>query len=385
MKQVALNILLDGVGWRQTEDARLLAALCPHRRRLATVLGYSCGAVPTLLTGKLPEETGQWAMWSYAPETSPFRRSAWMAKAPPLLRRLLGITRQRIVGDYKARRGITGYCEVYQIPDSLLPLVDTCIGQSLYLPGALHPVETLFDRWLREGVPYRVYGYPTPDAESLRLAAADLAEGAAEAYFLHLYETDSFLHRHCDDPGAVRARLAEYEVQIAALHALAAQHAASVSLTLFSDHGMTTVTAQDDVMARIAALGLRLGRDYMAIYDSTMARFWFLRPPAEARIRECLGGLSCGRMLPDEELERLGLRFADRRFGHLVFLMHPGRVINPSHMGSAPPVGMHGYHPDEDPGADAALLSTGPIPPGVAHIRDVFDLLVRQGRPERAR
>ena len=377
MRHIALHILLDGVGWLQTEETQLLAGLCPHRRPLTTVLGYSCGAVPTILTGKLPTETGQWAMWFYAPETSPFRGAAWLAKAPAWLRHLLGITRQQIVGDYKARRGITGYCEVYQIPDELLPLVDTCVGKSLYLPRALAPVETLFDRWDACRVPYRVYGYPTGDAESLRRAAADLAGDVATTYFLHLYETDSFLHRKCDDPSAVRFRLAEYEAEITGLYALARSRAGVVSLTLFSDHGMTTVVAKEDVMCRISDLSLRLGRDYMAIYDSTMARFWFLRPPAEASIRKCLAGLSCGRVLPEEELERLGLRFTDRRFGHLVFLMRPGWVINPSHMGNAPPVGMHGYHPEEDPAANAALLSTWPIPNGVTHIQDLFGLLSR--------
>jgi Type I phosphodiesterase / nucleotide pyrophosphatase len=375
VRHVALYVLLDGVGWRQAEATRLLAALCPHRRRLITVLGYSCGAVPTILSGKLPVETGQWAMWFYSPASSPFRRAAWQAKTPPLLRRLLGITRQRIVGDYKARRGITGYCEVYQIPDQLLPVVDTCIGKSLYLPEALAPVETIFDRWRGEGIPYRVYGYPTPDAETLRQAMADLTEDQATIYFLHLYESDGFLHRHCDDADAVQARLGEYEAEIIRFYTLARSRAESVSLTLFSDHGMTTVVAQEDVMGKVASLGLRLRRDYMAIYDSTMARFWFLRSPAEAKVRDCLAPLSYGRVLSDEELTRLGILFPDRRFGHLVFLMRPGWVINPSHMGSAPPVGMHGYHPDEDPGADAALLSTRPIPDEVAHIRDLFGLL----------
>lgn len=377
MRHIALHILLDGVGWLQTEEVQLLTGLCPHRRPLTTVLGYSCGAVPTILTGKLPAETGQWAMWFYAPETSPFRGAAWLAQAPAWLRRLLGITRQRIVGDYKTRRGITGYCEVYQIPDELLPVVDTCIGKSLYLPGALAPVETIFDRWERGDVPYRVYGYPMPDAETLRQAAAELERDSATSYFLHLYETDGYLHRHCNEPAAVRARLAEYEAGIAGLFALAQSRAESVSLTLFSDHGMTTVASHEDLMGEIETLGLRLCRDYMAIYDSTMARFWFLRTRAEERIREWLARLSCGRVLPDDELKRLGVFFPDRRFGDVVFVMHPGWVINPSHMGNAPPVGMHGYHPEEDPGANAALLSTWPIPNGVTHIRDLCGLLSR--------
>jgi hypothetical protein len=55
--------------------------------------------------------------------------------------------------------------------------------------------------------------------------------------------------------------------------------------------------------------------------------------------------------------------------------MNPGWIINPSHMGTTAPAGMHGFHPDEDPWADAMLLSTRPIPDRVRHIADLFDLM----------
>ena len=73
-----------------------------------------------------------------------------------------------------------------------------------------------------------------------------------------------------------------------------------VELMLFSDHGMTDVAAEVDLMAVIDATGLRFGRDYVAMYDSTMARFWLLSPAAE-RLREVLGAQSGGRVLGREE------------------------------------------------------------------------------------
>ncbi|MFA5026613.1 MAG: alkaline phosphatase family protein [Candidatus Methylomirabilota bacterium] len=379
--RIALFILLDGVGWRHAEQARFLAELCPYRQPLKTVLGYSCAAVPTILSGKLPVETRQWAMWFYSPETSPFRQAAWLVKVPSPVRRLLRVTRQQVIGDYKARRGITGYCEVYQIPDELLPLMDTCIGKSLYLPKALSPVESIFDRWREDGVPYRVYGYPTPDRETLDLVAADLAQDPCRAYFLHLYETDSYLHGHCTEPTLVQARLTRYGEDIATLFRTAEAHGVPVDLLIFSDHGMTPVSGQYDLMRDIAQLRLTTGRDYVPFYDSSMARFWFLRPTAESRIRALLERLECGRVLPEDELVRLGICFPDRQFGQLIFLMRPGWVINPSHMGSVPLNGMHGFHPLEDPWADAILLSTRPIPAPASHIADLYQLMCRSIRP----
>jgi hypothetical protein len=50
--------------------------------------------------------------------------------------------------------------------------------------------------------------------------------------------------------------------------------------------------------------------------------------------------------------------FADRRYGELVFLMHPGWLISRSDFNGRGwmPVGMHGYHPD-DAYSDGIFLS----------------------------
>jgi hypothetical protein len=285
------------------------------------------------------------------------------------------MSRDAIVSGFRERNQITGYCEVYQIPEEILPLVDTCAKRSWYVTRGLGEVESIFDVWTRSGTDYEVSGYPTSDAESLRRVAEGIRRDPKPVYFLHLYDTDAFLHGCCTDAGAIRAVLDRYEQALDGIRAGAQAGGATLDLYIFSDHGMTPTVGEYDVMREIEALGLAVGRDYVPLYDSTMARFWFVEPRAESRVVEVLRSLRCGRVLAEEELRGLGVYFPDHQFGKIVFLMNPGWIINPSHMGTTAPRGMHGFHPDEDPWADAMLLSTRPVPEHVRHIADLFDLM----------
>ena len=146
------------------------------------------------------------------------------------------------------------------------------------------------------------------------------------------------------------------------------------SLHVFSDHGMTEVTATYDILADLARLPLREGRDYRGFYDSTMARFKLFNEAARRAIGGLLANSAHGRIVPDAELERLGVLFTDHRYGDLVFITHGGTVLNPSYMSDRAPKGMHGYHPD-DPGATGVYLSTDPPPDGLDNIRGLFNVM----------
>jgi hypothetical protein len=67
--------------------------------------------------------------------------------------------------------------------------------------------------------------------------------------------------------------------------------------------------------------------------------------------------LPCGRILPDDELRQLGILFADRRYGEVIFLFHLGCLLFRSDFNGRGWIrsGMHGYRPD-DPYSDAAFL-----------------------------
>jgi hypothetical protein len=129
-------------------------------------------------------------------------------------------------------------------------------------------------------------------------------------------------------------------------------------ISVFSDHGMTPVTRRYDLLQDIEAVGLEMPGEYLAAYDSTMARFWFFSAEARQRMSDALASNASGRILSDAELKDLGVFFPDRRFGEMVFLLHPGWMMARSNFNGSQwaPAGMHGYHPG-DPGSDAIYLS----------------------------
>jgi hypothetical protein len=122
---------------------------------------------------------------------------------------------------------------------------------------------------------------------------------------------------------------------------------------------MTPVDHHYDLVSDIRKVGLRMPEDYLAVYDSTMARFWFFNPAAREKIVHALQQVSCGRLVSDDEKRAHGVFFADRRYGELVFLFDPGWIIasgdfnSPSWM----PSGMHDFHPD-DAYSDAIFLTS---------------------------
>jgi hypothetical protein len=145
---------------------------------------------------------------------------------------------------------------------------------------------------------------------------------------------------------------------------------------LCSDHGMADVTHQVDVMAIVAATGLKSRVDYRVFYDSTMARFWFASPLAEAAVRRALEDLP-GRFLTRADEERWGIHFADRRYGEAIWLVDEGGLIVPSFMGRTGVAAMHGYDPATS-ASRAVFLSNRPLPDGLAHVVDVRAFLAAE-------
>ena len=147
-------------------------------------------------------------------------------------------------------------------------------------------------------------------------------------------------------------------------------HYDDVSLYVISDHGMADVTGSFDLIKQIENLGLIYGEDYIAMYDSTMARFWFKNENARQIITNELEEIEQGEIVSDEELAAMHVPHDDKKFGELFFLMNVGLLINPSYMGLNVIPGMHGYHP-KDPHSYASILSNRPIAADINSITDI--------------
>jgi hypothetical protein len=351
-------VLIDAFGWHFAQGLDFMSDALPHRAPLRTVLGYSSGAIPTMLTGKTPAEHGQWNLFYYDPDHSPFR---WLRHARFLPARVLDNRVARKVIKELGRRAL-GLGRLFDcaVKPSLLPWFNWTEKKNIYEPAGIPGAPSIFDELRSADVPHRVYTYHRyRDAQILEEAARDIEAGAGRFFFLYLSEIDAFLHRHCSDGALIEERFAWYEAQLRRLLAVARARDPHAVMTLLSDHGMTPVRHQHDLARDVEALSLTMPDDYLSVYDSTMARFWFFSARARARIVERLAQLRCGRILADDERAALGIQFADRRYGDLVFLMYPGWLITSSdfNAGAWLPAGMHGYHPD-DPYSDAIFLSS---------------------------
>lgn len=95
---------------------------------------------------------------------------------------------------------------------------------------------------------------------------------------------------------------------------------------------------------------------------------------ARSQITQILDSHTCGKVLNAQDLESLGCDFEGDRFGELIFLLEPGSIIVPSHMGLNTITGMHGYHPDHED-SDASLLSNVSTPVPLESITDIFHLM----------
>jgi predicted AlkP superfamily pyrophosphatase or phosphodiesterase len=369
--------MVDALGWELLRSRPFLQELCPHRRPLETVLGYTNTCLPTILTGAPPHEHGHLAFYYYAPERSPFGLLQWLELLPRVLRDR-GRVRSWISRAVAWAHDFQGYFQLYNMPFRYLPHFDFSEPRDLFEPGGIHGGQpTVFDKLATARVPFFKADWRLPEAERLARTRAAIATGQPRMAWLYLGDLDATMHAHGTTAPQVEGCLARYEAAVRRLVEEAGESYREVRLFLFSDHGMTDTAETCDLGARIEELGLRFGEDYVAAYDSTMARFWFRRDGVRESIEGALRAEPRGRILDDATLARWGCDFPDRRYGELFFLMDPGVLLTPSFMGATPLAGMHGYSP-EDARSRAALLSSVPVSDEVRGLADLHPLMVRE-------
>jgi hypothetical protein len=369
--RVTLAFFIDALGWTLARDLDCFRSIAPHRYRQRTVLGYSCAAQPTILTGLPPAEHGHWAMF-YRSEPSQLAPLARFAFLPPALAER-GRVRRRILAWHRRRSGITGYYNLYRVPFPLFRCFDVSEKRDIYAAGAFDTgVESIVDVLEHRGIPYRAWSWKTPLGRALTELETAVTEGPRPRFVLfYTAVLDALLHGHVGDREIVAHDLGALEERITRIVELASESYASVDVLVFSDHGMKRIVGTTDLMRLIAGLGLRQGRDYLAFYDSTMARFWFENDAARRKIVDALKSVGDGDVLTDETLRDEGVYFEDGRYGQLVFLMRPGKLIVPSYMGARAAVGMHGFTPDDED-SDAILMSASEIDPAPTRIHDTY-------------
>lgn len=373
-EKLSLFIMVDACGWEIVKDHPFVKNIAPHRRKLESVFGYSSTCVPSILSGRWPDEHRNWCYFIYDPEHSPFRSLRLLRWLPTAL------TSRRIVRRYltklvKVRLNFRGYFDLYNIPFRFIHLFDFTEKKSPLKPGGMNRGKNVFDLLEEKKVPYYVTDPSLPESEHLRLLLEEIRSKRIDFAFQYWAGLDGLLHMVGNDSPEIPQKLDHYQEWIEQLMSVARENYREVELHVFSDHGMANCDRLLDLRSKIDELGLQMGVDYAVVYDSTMARFWFLKSGVRERVEQVLAGVPEGRIMGDDELRKYRAYFDDHQFGELIWLAQEGVLIVPSHMGERPIRAMHGYHPT-DPQSYATLFSnTDDVPDDITHIPHIYRLM----------
>jgi len=375
-KTIEIFLFIDALGWKIVNDHSFLTDLLPHRRKIDMQFGYSSSAIPTILSGKTPEEHGHLGLFRFAPETSPFKafsRLAWLFKPASFWNR--GRVRHHLSKLLKKVYGFTGYFQLYRMPLWKLKFVDYCEKQDLFIARGMGNIANLHDILSAKNIDFHISDWHLSDDKNY-IAAEKAIEDGKQFLFVYTASFDGVLHDKISDVPAITAKLDEIRRQIEHLYRKAEEYAENVHFTVISDHGMTPLAGTVDIMSKVAQSGLVFGKDYGACYDSTMARFYYLSEKAPEVISEIMQEFP-GHFLSKAEEIKYRIYRADRSFGDAIFLLDAGIQIVPSDMGGKPLNGMHGFIPENEH-SFAAILANEELPENIEHVADYFNLMIER-------
>jgi predicted AlkP superfamily pyrophosphatase or phosphodiesterase len=369
-------MFIDALGWEIVNKNHFMEKELPFRYPVKMQFGYSCTAIPTILTGKNPQEHKHLSFYYYNEEDSPFKIFKLLKFLPSKIfdrwrvRHLLS----KII---KKVKGYTGYFELYAMPFDRLQFFDYIEKKDLFVPGGLAPVKNIADELESRKIKYHISNWRLTEKENIESLISDLKKGEIDFAFLYTAAMDGLLHKETKDGKEIPKKLEFYKKEISKVWKVAKSNYEDFEFYVISDHGMTTLIGEIDLKRPIEKLPYKFGKDYVAVYDSTMARFWFKNSQAKKDIIGILEKENSGNILNKEELEKFGVYFEDNMYGEIFFLLEPGYQIVPSDMGINSLPGMHGYHP-EDKDSIASFLGTNEVKNPPKWVGDYFKIMLEK-------
>ena len=375
-RKISVFMFIDALGWEVLKGREFLEEMLPHRYRVQMQFGYSSTAIPTILTGEKPTVHKHLSFYYFAPEKSPFKMMRWLGLGllPPVVADRWRV-RHQISKVLKKALGYTGYFEIYAMPFSRMPYFDYIEKTDLFAPGGLAPVKNLADRLVEKEIPHHISNWRLTESQNIEALIRDVRKGDIRFAFLYTAAMDGLLHMVTKHGPEVDEKLAWYSSQIEHLMEELQKNYDEIYFAVLSDHGMTTLAGTVDVKAQVERLGYRFGKDYAAVYDSTMGRFWFLNDRAREGLLAALQNVPNAHLLDDEEKKKYAIDFEDHMYGEAVLLMDPGWQIEPCDMGRKALPGMHGFAPEHED-SYAALLSSEPVDMELNGVDDFHRLMV---------
>ena len=323
--------------------------------------GISGSLIPTFgfepdaayFAGLYPEECDGGAHYWFDPENSPFRFtkfcSGWLEHLPELpelaARRMI----RWVAQSNSKHSAIRCHAPTGRIPLRFLHHFDFPVKRLPFEVGFISEKKTVFDMLRENKKPWFFQSNPLHRVNSelvLRRVRNELRSTCAFA-FLHIGDLDSVSHKYGPSSIERKEALRQVDAHIEEIYEIMRERFEDVHLLIFGDHGMVEVNHTVNIESVLKNLELKPGKDYAFFLDSTMARFWFLNQEARIQITSILQELKDGKILSEEDRVRYRINYPHSKFGDIIFLVSPGRLIYPNFFQNRRPVkGMHGYAPE---------------------------------------
>jgi len=341
------------------------------------------GLGASILTGVSPLRHGIWTEFIYDPLESPFKWSMRMSRLGGILDKVIdktgpfghwmGAGLALFVFKVSQRsRGATYTPMAIRIPFNKLHFFNVSIMHDLLLENPL-AIPTIFELLLERGILFKVL------SESEMRDSRILKEGLniernVRLTLIQLSELDIVGHEKGPNSRAISRSLRAIDAKV---QKIVEKHKSNFAtdIFIFSDHGMVEVKKTVNVSNQLHCARLTEGRDFIAFFDSTLARFWTLKPEAKQKITEALDTINGGTVLSDNDLKRYQIPNC-RKYGEIIWLADPGTLILPNYyQGSRLVHGMHGYSPETDELRSPFIICSDNIEPTkVEHIASPMDV-----------
>ena len=264
---------------------------------------------------------------------------------------------------------------MYAMPFDKLHYFDYIEKNDIFIPEGLSPTPNLADELIKRNIPYHISNWRLSESENFHALAEDIKQGDIEFAFLYTAAMDGLLHKETKNGPSIPKKLNWYKEKIIRLTNEIKENYDDYSINIISDHGMTTTTKTVDVMKIIENTKYEFGKDYVAVYDSTMARFWFFNKDSKDALTDLLNNVLDAHLLDKNEKIVYGIDFKDSMYGEEILLMDPGVQIQPCHMGVKALPAMHGFAPEHEDSFASFLSNRKPVFPPV-WVGDYFKLMV---------
>lgn len=363
-----LVIFVDAFGPTQLARFGEHLAELRHRRALEGVIGFSSGALASVLTGAPPAAHGRMCLFTQrrAEDASILAPLRWLGLLPRLVHERTKI--RSIAARVLARQaGLTGYVALHRVPPEHFHWLDLPEREDLFRAEDVGGARTFLADARAAGLSVYAAPWQLPEPARWEEAHASIRRLQPDLAFLYAAELDGALHAGGNDGAQAGEAIARVGAHVERAREEMARGGGELTTLVVGDHGMADVGTFIDPRGVVRELGSR------AFVDSTMLRVWGDDAAMERARRRLESAGWPGRWLGEEDLRSRKAPVDGAPYGRGMFLLDEGAIFAPSYVGGRV-AGMHGYDV-ETASACAALASDRPIPEDVRGITGVAGIV----------